>query len=99
MELLLHLASALGGAVAAALATYRMTTKSLQKSDISPAATASPAAAATTPYVKLTAEDSSRLATVTALLERLVSLEEQTQAYVHQLTDQIIALRVEGAKR
>ena len=59
----------------------------------------SPLPPAPTPYVRLTADDARELARVATLLERVVALEEQTQAYVHQLAEQVIALRIDQARR
>ena len=85
-DVVVPLAAAIGSAVAAGMSGFRIAKWRL-------------AAQERTAYVRLSAEDSDRVEKITALLERLVGLEEQTQSAIERLGEQLVAARLEQAQR
>ena len=95
-EIIVPIATAIGAAAAAAISGSRLArgTYSLPTRDPSV-----PIPNQRTPYVRLSAEDSKRVEKIDVLLERLIAQEEQTQAAIMRLTEQIAAARLDEARR
>lgn len=94
-DILVPIASALGAAIAAGASAYRLGSR---QATPSPMGTAEREKAAT-PYVRLTAEDSARVEKISALLERLIALEEQTHTSLDRVASLVIDSRLESAAR
>ena len=86
-DIVVPVASAIGAAVAAGASAYRA------------GQAAHRALGESTLYVRLSAEDSDRVAKIDALLERLIALEEQTQTAITRLAEEVGSARLEQARR
>ncbi len=85
-DILIPAAAGLGAAVAAGMSAFRIGRILRSPSDA-------------TIYVRLSAEDSDRVEKIEALLDRVIGLEEQTQAAIDRLAEQVAQARLEHARR
>ena len=86
-NIVVPVASAIGAGVAAGASAFRA------------AQAAHRALGESTLYVRLSPEDSDRVAKIDALLHRLIALEEQTQAAIVRLAGEVTEARLEQARR
>ncbi len=86
IDVAIPIAAGIGSAVAAGISGFRIAKGRFSADD-------------RTAYVRLSAEDSDRVEKISALLERLISLEEQTQEGVARLAEQVTKARLDQARR
>ena len=82
-EFLIPMATGAGSALAAGISGFQLARRRFGEEK--------------TAYVRLSAEDSDRLEKIEALLERLISLEEQTQEMLRSVAAEMSALRRDQA--
>ena len=85
-DIIVPLATGIGSAVASAVGGFQIARWRL-------------AGQPRTVYVRLGAEDSDRVEKISALLERLIGLEKQTQSAIERLGELVVAARLEAAQR
>ena len=95
-DIIVPIATSLGAAIAAAISAYRL---ARGKYSAAPRDPSVPHGHQRTLYVRLSAEDSKRVEKIDVLLERLIAQEEQTQASIMRLTEQISRGHLDDARR
>ncbi len=95
IDMVAPIATAIGSAIAAGIGGFKYG----QSRTTPRAGGPSGVAGDGTVFVRLSAEDSDRVERIDSLLERLISLEEQTQSTLSRLGDLMIEARLEQANR
>ena len=90
VDVVAPVATAIGAGVAAGIAGFRLAKGRM---------TGPGAGSGGATYVRLSAEDSDRVEKISALLERLIALEGQTQGALERLAQTVTESRLEHARR